>query len=161
MKNQHRITVLTSAVALVFLSMPLTAHHGSAISYDMDHPWTTKGTVTEFKYANPHPWLSFDRVNDKGETEHWTAELVTNPTFLLRAGWTKSRSIEALKPGTVVELVLATARVGGFTGCIRTIKNEKGEYIVTSGGAGGDGPVLFPGGRGAGDGAPAGSRGRE
>jgi Family of unknown function (DUF6152) len=161
MKNRHRHLIFSFVMAVLFLSMPLAAHHGSAISYDMDHPWTTKATVTEFKYANPHPWLSFDRVNDKGETEHWTAELVTNPTFLLRAGWTKSRSLEALKYGTVVELTLATSRVGGFVGCIRTIKNEKGDYIVTSGGAGGDGPVLFPAGRGAGDGTPAGSRGRE
>src|SRR5262245_36198268 len=76
-------------VAIVAASLPLDAHHGSAISYDMEHLWTTKATVTEFKYANPHPWLSFDRTNDKGEVEHWTAELVTNPTFLLRAGWTK------------------------------------------------------------------------
>ena len=160
MKNRHRNVVLAFVIAVASFSTQLTAHHGSAISYDMDHPWTTKATVTEFKYANPHPWLSFERVNDKGETEQWRAELVTNPTFLLRAGWTKSRSIEALKPGTVVQLTLATSRVGGFVGCIRTIQNEKGEYIVTSGGAGGDGAVLFPGGGREGA-PPAGSRGRE
>ena len=117
----------------------------------MEHIWTTKATVTAFHYANPHPWLEFDRVNDKGVVEHWTAELITNPTFLLRAGWTKSRSLEALKPGTVVELSLGTARVGGLNGCIRTIRNEKGELIVNSGGAGGDFPPA-PGqgnGRGA------------
>jgi len=113
----------------------------------MEHLWTTKATVTEFKYANPHPWLEFDRVNDKGEKEHWTAELITNPTFLLRAGWTKARSLEALKPGTVVELTLGTARVGGLNGCIRTIRSETGELLVNSGGAGGDAPVA-PTGRG-------------
>ena len=126
---------------------PMFAHHGSGISYDMEHLWTTKATVTEFKYANPHPWLEFDRVNDKGEKEHWTAELITNPTFLLRAGWTKARSLEALKPGTVVELTLGTARVGGLNGCIRTIRSETGELLVNSGGAGGDAPVA-PTGRG-------------
>jgi hypothetical protein len=133
---------------LLLLSTPVVAHHGSSISYDMEHIWTTKATVTEFHYLNPHPWLEFDRVNDKGETEQWTAELVTNPTFLLRAGWTKSRSLEALKPGTVVTLALGTARVGGFNGCIRTIQNEKGEYIVNSGGAGGDAPLAPGEGRG-------------
>ena len=158
MKNRYRSVVLTCVMAIVSFSTQLTAHHGSAISYDMDHPWTTKATVTEFKYANPHPWLSFERVNDKGQTEQWKAELVTNPTFLLRAGWTKSRSIEALKPGTVVELTLATSRVGGFVGCIRTIKNEMGDFIVNSGGAGGDGPVNA-GPRGGG--APATPNGRE
>jgi len=118
------------------------AHHGSNISYDMDHLWTTKATVVEFKYKNPHPWLTFTRVNEKGETETWTAELVTNPTFLLRAGWTQSRTLEAMKPGTVVELTLGTARIGGLNGCVRTIKNEQGELIVNSGGAGGDAPVA-------------------
>jgi hypothetical protein len=135
-------SLVCAFVAALALAAPVFAHHGSGISYDMDHLWTTKATVTEFKYANPHPWLVFDRVNDKGETEHWTAELVTNPTFLLRAGWTKTRSEDALKPGTVIEITLGTSKVGGFNGCVRTIRNDKGELIVNSGGAGGDAPVA-------------------
>jgi hypothetical protein len=128
------------AVALVLLvASPLTAHHGSSISYDMENSWTTKATVTGFRYMNPHPWLKFDRVNDQGETEQWTAELLTNPTFLLRAGWTKARSIEALRPGTVVELELSTARAGGFNAIVRTIRNEGGEPILGTGGGFGRG----------------------
>ena len=145
MWNQSRLNL--GVLCVLALAVPMFAHHGSGISYDMEHLWTTKATVTEFKYANPHPWLEFDRVNDKGEKEHWTAELITNPTFLLRAGWTKARSLEALKPGTVVELTLGTARVGGLNGCIRTIRSETGELLVNSGGAGGDSPVA-PAGRG-------------
>ena len=140
-------------VASILAPAPVVAHHGSNISYDMENLWTTKATVVEFKYANPHPWLTFTRVNEKGQTENWTAELVTNPTFLLRAGWTRTRSVEALKAGTVVELTLGTARVGGFNGCIRTIRNDKGELIVNSGGFGGDAPLPGTGparGRGAG-----------
>jgi hypothetical protein len=143
MRKPSFLSVVVASVALV---APVSAHHGSGISYDMEHLWNTKATVVEFHYANPHPWLVFDRTNDKGEVEHWTAELVTNPTFLLRAGWTKTRSEEALKPGTLVELTLGTSKVGGFNGCIRDIKNEKGEPIVDSGrgagfgGQGGDAP---------------------
>jgi len=139
--NIIRILTCTALCAGIVASTPMLAHHGSNISYDMENLWTTKATVVEFKYANPHPWLTFTRVNEKGETENWTAELVTNPTFLLRAGWTRSRTLEAMKPGTVVELTLGTARVGGFNGCIRTIRNGQGELIVNSGGAGGDAPV--------------------
>jgi hypothetical protein len=131
--NRVVVGAVLAMVGSLLLSPSIVAHHGSSISYDMQNIWTTKATVTAFHYANPHPWLEFDRVNAKGEVEHWTAELITNPTFLLRAGWTKSRSIEALKPGTVVELSLGTARAGGFSGCIRTIRNEKGELIVNSG----------------------------
>ena len=141
MRNSLRRTpaLLAAALGSVALVAPVSAHHGSGISYDMEHLWKTKATVVEFKYANPHPWLVFDRTNDKGETEHWTAELVTNPTFLLRAGWTKTRSEQALKPGTVVELTLGTSKAGGFNGCIRDIRNEKNELILDTGRVGGGG----------------------
>jgi hypothetical protein len=135
-----------AVIGSIALVAPVSAHHGSGISYDMEHLWKTKATVVEFKYANPHPWLVFDRTNDKGEIEHWTAELVTNPTFLLRAGWTKTRSEEALKPGTVVELTLGTSKVGGFNGCIRDIRNDKGEPILDTGRIGGGEGRGEPGG---------------
>ena len=136
---RRKPALFAAALGSVALVAPVSAHHGSGISYDMEHLWKTKATVVEFKYANPHPWLVFDRTNDKGETEHWTAELVTNPTFLLRAGWTKTRSEQALKPGTVVELTLGTSKVGAFNGCIRDIRNEKGELILDTGRVGGGG----------------------
>lgn len=136
------------AVAIVFsCAVPMSAHHGSGISYDMEHLWKTKATVVEFKYANPHPWMVFDRTNDKGEVEHWTAELVTNPTFLLRAGWTKSRTEAALKPGTVVNLTLGTSKVGGFNGCIRDVLSQTGEALLDTG-RGNQGDSTVPSGRG-------------
>ncbi len=134
-----RSSFLCAIAGVIAIAAPVYAHHGSGISYDMEHLWTTKATVVEFKYANPHPWLVFDRVNDKGEAEHWTAELVTNPTFLLRAGWTKTRSMDAMKPGTVIEITLGTSKVGDFNGCVQSIRNDKGEPIVDSGRNGGDG----------------------
>ena len=124
------LCLMVGTIGLLILSPALEAHHGSSISYDMEHLWTTKGTITEFKYMNPHPWLEFERVNEKGEMEHWVAELVTNPTFMLRAGWNKARSEDALKPGTTVVITLGTARVGGHNGCIRTIQSENGDYLL-------------------------------
>lgn len=164
--NTQRCTLLLGAFLLGvvgLLSAPLAAHHGSNISYDTENPWMTTATVVSFEYRNPHPWMTFTRVNDKGEVEEWTGELVTNPTFLLRAGWTKSRSEAALKPGTVVELTLATARAGGFNAVVRTIRNEQGELIVNSGGRGGDAPAA-PGeapARGRGAGARGGGAGQQ
>lgn len=160
--STERLRALVSVIVGLLLSSTFVdAHHGSGISYDMVNLWTTKATVVEFNYANPHPWMTFDRVNDKGQVEQWTAELITNPTFLLRAGWTKARTLAAMKPGTVVELTLGTSKAGGLSGCIRTIRNEQGELIVNSGGAGGDAPVNAPArGQGAGQGQ-GGGRGRQ
>jgi hypothetical protein len=74
--------------------------------------------------------MTFDRVTKDGKTEHWVAELLTNPSELVRAGWTKSRSVEALKPGTRVKLYVGTSRAGGFSGIVMKIENEQGENIV-------------------------------
>jgi hypothetical protein len=106
------------------------AHHGSAISYDTTHLWSTWATVTQFSYQNPHPTMTFDRTTKDGMVEHWVSELLTNPSVLARAGWTKGRSIEALKAGTKVKLYVGTSRAGGFSGIVMKIENDKGENIV-------------------------------
>src|SRR5437016_5494946 len=85
---------------LLVSSIPVSAHHGTPISYDMAKPFKVTAIVTEFKYANPHPSLFFDVTDDKGAIEHWVSEMRTNVSFLMRAGWTKKRSLEALAPGT-------------------------------------------------------------
>jgi hypothetical protein len=122
--------VRVTFVVLLLLSAPVAAHHGSAISYDTTNLWTTWATVTEFTYQNPHPTMKFDRTTKDGKVEHWVSELLTNPSVLVRAGWTRARSNEALKPGTRVKLYLGTSRAGGHSGIVMKIENEKGETIV-------------------------------
>jgi hypothetical protein len=79
---------------------------------------------------NPHPSMTFDRTTKDGTVEHWVSELLTNPSMLARAGWTKSRSVEALKPGTRVKIYIGTSRAGGMSGIVMKIENEKGESVV-------------------------------
>ncbi|HUK90284.1 MAG TPA: DUF6152 family protein [Blastocatellia bacterium] len=127
-KKSSKFAVLLAG--LVLCGGAALAHHGSAISYDTAHLWTTWATVTEFNYLNPHPSMTFERTVKGGNTEHWVSELLTNPSALARAGWTKTRSVEALKPGTRVKLYIGTSRAGGFSGIVMKIENEKGENVV-------------------------------
>lgn len=129
MRNLQRAAWALGAGLALFSTLGW-GHHGSAISYDTAHLWTTWATVTEFNYLNPHPSMTFDRVTKDGKTEHWVAELLTNPSELVRAGWTRSRSVEALKPGTRVKLYIGTSRAGGLSGIVMKIENEQGENIV-------------------------------
>lgn len=122
--------LLSIGAGLVLFTASAWAHHGSAISYDTGHLWTTWATVTEFNYLNPHPSMLFERTTKDGMVEHWVSELLTNPSMLARAGWTKSRSVDALKPGTKVKLYIGTSRAGGFSGIVMKIENEKGESVV-------------------------------
>ena len=128
--RSHFIKSCVLAAGLLLVSAPGWAHHGTGLSYDTNHVWTTWATVTEFRYLNPHPSMAFDRTDKNGHVEHWDSEGSSNPSMLARAGWTKSRSMEALKPGTRVKLWLCTARAGGNTAVVMKIENEKGENVV-------------------------------
>ena len=125
-----RIERRLAALLLLLLPGAAMAHHGSGISYDVTKTWSTWATVTEFSYKNPHPTMTFDRKLKDGTVEHWVAELASAPAALVRNGWTKKNSDEAMKPGTRVKLYLSTARAGGMSAFVRRLENEKGESIV-------------------------------
>lgn len=119
-----------AALLVILLPTAAAAHHGSAISYDVSRLWTTWATVTAFNYKNPHPTMTFDRTTKDGTVEHWVAELLAAPAPLARAGWTRKRSEDALKPGNRVKLYVGTARAGGTSGIVMRLEDEKGEEIV-------------------------------
>ncbi len=75
------------------------AHHSAALFYDLDGNVEVSGTVTEFRFANPHAILRFDVTGDNGEVQHWTAE-TTSPSVLRRRGWSQ----DSFKPGDKVRL---------------------------------------------------------
>ena len=129
MKTKFLISTLFLALLLA-VALPLMAHHGTGVSYDASKPVTMKATVTEFRYANPHPQLFFDVKDDKGEVEHWSGEFYPNPAQLVQAGWGKKRSEAALVPGTTINIIVAPARVGGPVGAIMKLANEKGEILL-------------------------------
>jgi hypothetical protein len=93
--------------------------------------WTTWGTVEEFDYINPHPAIKFSRTDKNGNVEHWAAEMANNPSRLARVGWTKSRSMAALAPGTRVKFYVATSLAGGHLAYVELIESEKGELICS------------------------------
>jgi hypothetical protein len=118
---------------LVLMAGSVSAHHGSSISYDTTKLWSTGATVTGFNYMNPHPTMTFARKVDGGKVEHWGAELLTNPSMMARQGWTKSRTLDALRPGARVKLYLATARAGGFSAIVMKIEDESGQTVAGAG----------------------------
>ena len=83
------ILMLVSAV------MPLAAHHSWPITYD--RLVTVKGTIVEFKWANPHPMMTLEVKAHDGKTETW---LVGGPAIIRMEanGWTKT----TVKPGDVI-----------------------------------------------------------
>ena len=132
----RRASLLVAVLALVPAAARheiVLAHHGTNISYDRAKAWTAKAVVTEFKYVNPHAQLYFDVTDDKGGVVHWSTELLPNPAQLIRNGWTRKRSVEALKPGTRIVVTVAPSRAGGTNGLLIKVTNERGEELLSGG----------------------------
>jgi Family of unknown function (DUF6152) len=142
MKTAAAATLVTAAL----LTAPnLHAHHGTNINYDRSKQWTAKAVVTEFKYVNPHAQLFFDVTDEKGNVTHWTGELLPNPAQLLRSGWTRKRSTEAMQFGTKIVVTVAPSRAGGESVLVLKIENENGEELLAGGpNAGGPEPPARP-----------------
>src|SRR5215510_12859615 len=74
MKNRLALCAIL-IVGLIVGSAELFAHHGTGISYDLVHnPITLKGTVTEYRWANPHVSVFIDVKDDSGKTVNWALE---------------------------------------------------------------------------------------
>jgi hypothetical protein len=127
--NNRLLAVLCAIVVGMMLSSPAWSHHGTNISYDHDNPITVKATVSEFRFSNPHAQIYFDVKDDKGNVQHWNGEL-TNPSNLMRNGWTKKRSESELPPGTPLTITMAPSKAGTHTGVVLKIINEKGEQVL-------------------------------
>ena len=119
-----------AAVVTVAGASGVSAHHGTLVSYDREKQWTAKATVTEFRYLNPHAQIYFDVTDDNGKVTQWSGELLPNPAQLIATGWTRRRSTEALKAGTVITITVAPARAGGNVVLVMRILNEKGEELL-------------------------------
>ena len=80
-------------LALVLVSIPVFAHHGTA-AFQNEKRVTLKGTVTEWLWSNPHCLLQFDVTGDDGKVVHWVGE-TQNPVSMTDRGWSKA----AIKAG--------------------------------------------------------------
>jgi len=105
MKNKV-LAVVSLTVGLLLASGPMLAHHSSAM-YDADHPVTLAGTVTEFRFINPHVQIHFEVQDENGKVVKWMAGS-ESPVRLFREGWNK----ETLKPGDQIIMTCAPAKDG-------------------------------------------------
>ena len=73
--------------AAMLLAAAAFSHHG-ATAYDRNNRITLKATITEFKWTNPHVYILFDALDQKGNTDHWSCESI-NPGMLSKQGWSR------------------------------------------------------------------------
>ena len=100
-------------VGVVALSVPLSAHHGTA-SFDTGKTVTVKGTVTEYVWSNPHVLVKVDAKDENGDVAHWVLE-AQNPVTQAGRGWSKN----TFKAGDEVSLDITPAKNNRPVGEIR------------------------------------------
>lgn len=111
--------------AALMLAAAVWAHHSQS-EFDFRQSVTVEGPVVKLDWRSPHARLYVDRVNEKGETEHWDFEL-PSPTTLMRRGWKR----DSLKPGEKVTVVGARARNFPTIGYARSVRDAGGKPMFT------------------------------
>lgn len=94
-----RLQILGLAfIGILAAGSPLLAHHSWPVSYSKQV--TVKGTVTAYKWENPHVMFNLDVMGPNGKMEKWN---VGGPSTSRMAGngWTK----ETLKPGDTLTAI--------------------------------------------------------
>jgi len=81
-----RILKLGITLAAFLATVPfLAAHHGLA-AFDTTHIITMQGTITDFKWINPHAYVYADLTDANGKVANWSLEC-GSLAMLSRFGW--------------------------------------------------------------------------
>ena len=124
---------------------PAIAHHGTAVSYEQGSWITVKGTVTEFRWRNPHSALFLDITDDKGAQVNYAIEL-PSPVLMSRSnGWTRA----TFKEGDTVEFRVHPSRTGApvgecLTDCLVYVNGELLPSRLPNGETRQEGPAAAP-----------------
>ena len=111
---------------------PAFAHHGGS-DYDVQHPVSLKGTVTEFFWSNPHCQVFLDSKDESSKVVNWTIETLA-PAVLRRAGW----SPKTLHAGDQITITVVPSKKGTPVGMLRKVTLPDGTELT--GGALGEQP---------------------
>jgi len=129
-----KIPTFACGLGVIAICGTAFAHHGTFVSYDATKMFSTKATVTEFRFTNPHIQLFFDIKDDKGDVTHWSAE-GPDPAVLVAVGWGKKKTTNALAPGTEITITIQPARNGKPVAEMNNIVLPNGDLVCGLGGA--------------------------
>ena len=111
------------AVAVLFTTASLIAHHAFAAEFDRDKPITLVGKVTKIEWVNPHTWIHLD-VPQGGKVVAWRIEGGA-PNALMRRGWNRN----SIKIGEQVTVDGFRAKDGSPTANGTQVKTADGRIF--------------------------------
>jgi hypothetical protein len=104
-----------TVVAISLMSAPSAWAHHSFAMFDGENQITIRGTVIEYKFANPHAFILLKATDDKGGMTSWSLE-GASAASLARDGWNG----RTLKAGDELILKISPLRSGAPGGAWET-----------------------------------------
>ena len=92
--------------------------------YDQGRRVTFDGTIAQFQFVNPHPFVMIDVKDANGKVTNWKIEM-GNPASLTKAGWSKDK----LKVGQMVTLQGWQAKNGTHFASAEEVTMASGERL--------------------------------
>ena len=113
-----------AAAALLLTTTSISAHHAFAAEYDENKRVTVSGTVTSFKWSNPHAWLYVEGKDESGKVTGWGFEM-GSPNGLVHRGWKRTE----LQKGDQVTVEGYRAKDGSNVANARTVTMSDGRKL--------------------------------
>lgn len=118
------VAKIVAAAAGLMLAGSAAAHHSFAVYFDPEREVTVEGTVSTFRFTNPHGLVVLDVTDTDGTVHSWRAE--TNaPVVLQRRGWTRT----SLRAGQRITLSGWQARDGSRYMRLREARDAQGRLV--------------------------------
>jgi Family of unknown function (DUF6152) len=118
------------ALMVCAVSGSTLAHHSFAM-FDHEHQLKLVGTVTEFRWQNPHIYIHLQAPDAKGKVRHWTIECA-NPGILNRIGW----KFNMIKKGDKITAIVGPLRTGEAGALLKQVTLPDGRKFGNGGPAG-------------------------
>ncbi|MDC0598365.1 DUF6152 family protein [Gammaproteobacteria bacterium] len=81
-------TSIAIIAGLFFAVASSMAHHSTA-AFDSEKVVRIEGTITQFRWINPHASIKIEGIAEGGEDGLWTVEM-TAPNVLINQGWKRN-----------------------------------------------------------------------
>ena len=92
-----KLAALVAGFGLLWVAVPVVAHHAVGAEYDVNKQVKLTGTVTKIEWTNPHARIYLEVKDADGKVVNWDFELGP-PNGLMRQGWRR----DSLRAGHVV-----------------------------------------------------------
>ena len=116
-------TLLSVSVGLFVVAVPVFAHHGTAVSYQMDQHIEMTGVVTEWVFRSPHIQLHLDVTDEKRRGGPLGCRREAACIIGRGAGWNR----DSVKPGDEVVVTFSPSKAGTHVGVMSKLILPSGE----------------------------------